>query len=553
MNTLSLIMTAIAVHTVLMPSSTLIWIIAGISVLFLISYFVVEQQKIGLFSNFGGEPDVDGMKKMWMYKSAPYTKMFTIFLTIAAAFLSAVLLLLLCGGVVWALFWLINIVFWAIIIIGWIMLVVGFLGFIGRQGWGCGCLLVGVVIVCCQTTLKEWGEMFVSWGTTVLSTLNVVDWTVSLFASYGFAMLAIAIAPLACFLALALLLITVSYVLRFVEFVAMKCYRVHRPCPFCGSKDGFTYMIDGSEYTTPLHPGVYGILHQTNSETGTSVPTMLMNGKALLTRRCDSCGSIINKSHDFVVGTDIHIGIVGERSSGKSYMLYAGLERLQQRFGDELEQVDADRSTRIATIAQRIHRGEGIQTMVKNRYKALQLTLKRKMRLVPFHLFFYDVAGEMFNVKAVKKQSVLDFYNNVKTIAFIIDPSMVDISHVAPMDGFVEWHQQHATHEQYNPESTLGMLKKILEEHGRKAQDIALHIVFSKKDMGYFESIHLSSSPTGEEIKAFLNQGLGLYSLGNFIDASFKTVDYHTISVDDAESLDVLFLRLLAENGVSID
>lgn len=537
------------------PSSTLMWVIAGLSLLFLIGYLVTEQKKIGLFNNFGGEPDIDGMKKMWMYQSAPYTKMFILFLTIAAAFLSAVLTLLVAGGAVWALFWIIRIIFMTIIVAGYVMLVVGLFGSLSGKRWGCGCggFILGIIIVYWQSDLDAWGKTFVSWGRATLNALNVVDWTVDIFTTYGRIMLAITAAPMVCFLSLALLLIIISYTLRFMEFLAMKYYRVHRPCPYCGSKEGFTYMVDGYEYTTPLRPGVYGILHQTNQETGITVPTMLMNGKGLLTRRCDSCGSIINKSHDFAVGTDIHIGIVGERSSGKSYLLYSGLERLQKRFQDDLEQVDADRNTSIDAIITRIHRKEGIQTLVRNRYKAIQLTLKRKMRLMPYHLFFYDVAGEMFSVHSTKNKSAMDFYNNVMSIVFIIDPSMVDVSHVSPMDAFGQWHKQHADHELYDPEATIETLKKILEEHGRQTQDISLHIVCSKKDMGYFESIHLSASPVGEEVKAFVNQGLGFSNMINFIEASFKTVDYHAVSVDDTDSLDNLFLFLLKQNDVNTD
>lgn len=537
----------------LVPSSALIWVIAGLSFLFLIVYLVTEQKKIGLFSNFCGEPDIDGLKKMWMYQSEPYTKMFILFLTIAASFLSAVLTLLITGGAVWALFWIVRIIFMIIIVAGWIMLVAGFFGSLVGKRMGCCGFILGIIIIYFQTDLDAWGKTFVSWGRATLNTLNVVDWTVSIFTTYGRSMLIITAAPLVCFLSLALLLITVSYSLRLVELLAMKYYRVHRPCPFCGSKDGFTYMINGTEYLTPLHPGVYGILHQTNHETGVTVPTMLMNGKGLLTRRCDSCGSIINKDHDYAVGTDIHIGFVGERSSGKSYLLYSGLERLQKRFFDDLEQVDDDKSTHIATIIERIHRKEGIQTLVKNRYKAIQLTLKRKMRLMPYHLFFYDVAGEMFNVHSTKNQSAMDFYNNVTSIVFIIDPSMVDVSKVMPMDAFTQWHKQHAGGEQYDPEATIETLKKILEEHGRQTQDISLHIVCSKKDMGYFESIQLSSSPVGEEVKAFVEQGLGLYNMVNFIDASFRAVDYHAVSVDDTDSLDELFLSLLKQNDINTD
>ena len=165
-------------------------------------------------------------------------------------------------------------------------------------------------------------------------------------------MLLCIVLPLGCFLALALLLITLSLVLRGTEYVAMMIYGVNRPCPFCGNKKGIAYMVDGKEYPVDLNPGVYGVFHQTCRSIGVRVPTMLLNGKAKLTRRCPHCGRLINKSHEQVVGTDVHIGIVGERSSGKSYMLYSALDGLQRMFGSDLTQVAVDGNTDVAVFAE---------------------------------------------------------------------------------------------------------------------------------------------------------------------------------------------------------
>ena len=214
-----------------------------------------------------------------------------------------------------------------------------------------------------------------------MDNVNALDWTLSIFHTYGRLILLVIAAPIACFLLLALALILFSYVLRLIEFAAIKAYNVHRPCPVCGNKKDFSYIVEGKVYPIELKPGVYGIFHQTNHHTHVRVPTMLVNGKAKLTRKCQHCQQFTNLSHDKSCGTDLHIGIVGERSSGKSYLLYRGLELLSQRFGKAFQQIDVDGNQKWEMMALRIHQGEGIQTAVKNRYKAKH---DRHSEVLPF-------------------------------------------------------------------------------------------------------------------------------------------------------------------------
>ena len=415
---------------------------------------------------------------------------------------------------------------------------------------------IGGIIVAFQDTLKGWGELFVAWGSEFLDNVNAIDWTISIYENYGTTILAIALTPLVCFLLLAIILIVISTLLRLYEFASMKIYNVHRPCPFCGNTHDFKYMIDGEEWSIPLHPGLYGILHQTNHDTGVRVPTMLMNGKAKLTRKCPNCERLVNEGHDKTYGTDIHIGIVGARSSGKSYMLYSGLEMLSQHFGDDFEQTDSDSNNKLADVTKRIHNGDGIQTAVKNRYKAIQFKLKRKWRPVPYHLFFYDVAGEKFNASTNKSQAALEFYNKVKTVVFIIDPTMTDIDKVVPSDAFTEWFKKHGNQsEKYDTEGTLSELKNILTQQvGRKTKDIDIIITCTKKDLGYLENSNYTYDLDENMIKKFISEELGLANVINSV-SDFKSVSYAAVSAtaEDRSALEELFLNILKQRGIKMD
>lgn len=538
------------------PSKWLLVAISVISLLFLFIYLSIAIEEWHLFKNFGGETEIDGMRKMWMYNSRPYVRMAILFAILLAAFLSSIILLLLFGGVVWVLFWAIKLIFWAIIVIGWICLVGGIIGTIGGAFICLIPAVIGGIIVAFQDTLKGWGELFVAWGSEFLDNVNAIDWTISIYENYGTTILAIALTPLVCFLLLAIILIVISTLLRLYEFASMKIYNVHRPCPFCGNTHDFKYMIDGEEWSIPLHPGLYGILHQTNHDTGVRVPTMLMNGKAKLTRKCPNCERLVNEGHDKTYGTDIHIGIVGARSSGKSYMLYSGLEMLSQHFGDDFEQTDSDSNNKLADVTKRIHNGDGIQTAVKNRYKAIQFKLKRKWRPVPYHLFFYDVAGEKFNASTNKSQAALEFYNKVKTVVFIIDPTMTDIDKVVPSDAFTEWFKKHGNQsEKYDTEGTLSELKNILTQQvGRKTKDIDIIITCTKKDLGYLENSNYTYDLDENMIKKFISEELGLANVINSV-SDFKSVSYAAVSAtaEDRSALEELFLNILKQRGIKMD
>lgn len=539
------------------PGVPLTIFICVATVAFLFLYLIYAEKRWALFHDVTGEVLPNGMKRMWMYNPQPYVKMGILSGSLFGAFLSTILLILMFGALVWLLFWMVKILLWAIIIIGVLLAFVGIFLLIARDSRGFAALVSGCVISAFRDTFKSWGNILVECGERVLADLNVIDWTMSIFQTYGITMLLCIVLPLGCFLALALLLITLSLVLRGTEYVAMMIYGVNRPCPFCGNKKGIAYMVDGKEYPVDLNPGVYGVFHQTCRSIGVRVPTMLLNGKAKLTRRCPHCGRLINKSHEQVVGTDVHIGIVGERSSGKSYMLYSALDGLQRMFGSDLTQVAVDGNTDVAVFAERIRQRDGIQTAVRNRYKAVEMVLRRKYHPFPYHLFFYDVAGEKFNVKSVSGTSAMDFYKNVRSIVFVIDPTMVDVSRLSPSGRFMDWLTDKGmmSVEKYDIESTLAALVRILSMVGRKTNDIDVTLAFSKSDLGYLADLGFGDDPSADMLRAFMRSDMGLYNADNTITDSFKSVDYVSFSAVDADKTHLcsVFLNVLRQRGVRTD
>ena len=171
---------------------------------------------------------------------------------------------------------------------------------------------------------------------------------------------------------------------------------------------------------------------------------------------------------------------------------------------------------------------------------------------MPYQLFFYDVAGEKFNVNMAKTTSALEFYTNVGTILFVIDPSMIDIQKCSPSPAFEDWHKKHCNPaENYDMEATISTLKDIILQVGRKTQDIDLIVTCTKKDLGYLEACHYPYECDEQKLRRFVKEELGLYNLDNAINNGFKSVGYAAVSTQDADkaSLEHLFLKVLKQSG----
>lgn len=507
-----------------------------------------------IFEDFTGEIQDNGMKKMWMYNTEPYTKVGSILLIGLAAFVVSILLILLVGGVIWGLLWLVKLILWAIIIIGWLCLIGGVLGLLAKEGTGCLGVIIGGVIVAFQDDIERVGENLVNWGFEFMQSVNMFGWGLGLFQHYWDVIFLSFLSPFAIFLGIAFVLIAISLLLNGFEYVVTKIYSIRRPCPSCGSTETPEYIIGGKPHPVSLHPGIYGIFYHKSPVTGEKVPTMYINGKGKITRRCTECNTFMKADTEHTLGTDIHIGIVGHRSSGKSYLLYSGLSSLMNTYPERFSQIDADNETKIEDKKRRIDSHDGIQTNVAYSYRAVQLMLKTKFRPVPYHLFFYDVAGEKFNSSSASHKTAMDFYQNVQSIVFVIDPSMLDINGLIVSDKFEEWHKANADAETYQVSGSYSVLENILETVGRNSKKIDFNFVCTKMDMGYFSAAGYPENPSAEEIKQFITEEMGLNNLVNAAGNTFNTTQFYAVSATDADKSNIehLFEDLLKQRNIKL-
>lgn len=537
------------------PTGILFVVLLGLTLLFAWGYYRWAHKKHDLFNNFGGQVNSNGMKRLWMFNKEPYLKVGISILLLLLAFVSAIILLLAVGGVTYGILFVIKWILIAIVWIGWICLVLGGLAvFFGKEPAGCLPMIIGGVIVFFEKPIRNFGDSIVEWGFSFMNDLNLFSWGLGLFTKFWDVILATFLTPMVIFSAFAILIMIIVFLLMGLEFSVMKVYSVRRPCPSCGSTHTPEYWVDEHhKHPVPLHPGVYGVFTQKNPETGEKVPTMLFNGKGKLLRKCTNCGSFMKADADKTFGTEKHIGIVGHRSSGKSFLLYTALGTLKNYFGDRVSQIDAEYDTNIEDNIRRIEKGLSIQTDLKDSYKAVQVMINRKMNPVPYHLFFYDVAGEKFNQASTASKTAMDFYRNVQTVVFVIDPAMIDYSFNPPSENLEKWLSKHSSPEHFSADGTFSTLKNILESVGRKTKSIDFMFICVKADTGYLEACSYPTTGDDLGIEQFMREELGLSNLVDAAKGSFRNVKFDIASVNPAfrERLTSLFISILKNLGVS--
>lgn len=501
-----------------------------------------------------------GMSRIWLYDSSPYLNVLTYFGIVLACSIASILTIALAGGILWLLTWVFKILLWAIIVVGILMLIFGVLMVLGGEEalWGIVIGFIGLLVVSNIEDLKEWGNSAVDWGFAFLKKVNMIMWGYDFIINLWDGIILIVFTPIIIFLLIAGILVLFNSILNGMEWIMTRIYGIRRPCPICGCKHANEYIIGGEVHPVKLQPGTYGIFSQPSPTIGKRIPTMLLNGKGKLDRQCPECGAIIHADAKKTYGTDVHIGFVGHRSSGKSYLLYCGLSTLMKKHSDSIQQIDANQDTRIENKMQRINARQGIQTDDKNKYRAIQLIIKTKLRPIPYHVFFYDVAGEKFNASTSSYKTAMDFYKNVQSIVFVLDPSMIDYSgRIHTSEEIKKWASLSGINpnESYNVDSSFSVLKDVLERVGRKSQKIDFCFVCTKADMGYFEADNLKRNHLSEqEIEKFIRNGLGLDNLVNSAKASFNTIHFFEVSVFDKDTskLNQLFEFLVKQQGVNL-
>ena len=504
-----------------------------------------------------------GMKRMLVYDSPIYMYVLTFFIAVLISIVSAFLMVGVFEGLLWLSCWILKILAVIIIVVAWVAIVGGIIMVFGNPIIGILVAGAGALLLAGGRWLKEVMEEGVIWCQNLLSDVWRMSTDVVMFGYDNWkTILLIVAAPVIVTLAIAAIIIFIDLICMATESIITAMYKVHRKCPYCGNEKGFEYIIDGKEHPVKLRPNMYGIFYHKNPD-GKRVPTMLMNGRGKLTRKCSQCENLITNEGPHTYGTDIHIGIVGAVSAGKSYMIYTALDALQNKYNLPMTQVDQDDDTDISQKVNLIRRGGDIHTATANnekhgRYHAVQLMFKPSGRPIPYHLYFYDVAGEAFNhdMDEDTRKTSLQFYDNVKSILFVVDPHRFDTNAAGTRYSheFIQWAQKNRgdASDLYNPNDLYSRLRDFILQAGRKLKDIDFNFVLAKSDMGYVSALDTSMvGPEENPLRKIIDQDLGLSATLVSAEHDFRSVNFYSVSaLGGSDTVPRMLVEILKRQGV---
>lgn len=498
------------------------------------------KQQTDLIQRYGA-----GMRKILFFNSAPYVNMLLIAAGVLAAFVATILLFFVLGGLTWLLSWVLNIVvmvlFWIFIVIGWIGLAGVLALFDDDKGEGCLISIAGLAIFGLSRWVwsgKEGMEAFCQkvgdFGSSVLSTFNLFGMSWYLVKTYWITALGIALTPIVVFLILALVFMIFAGALRLYESIVMKSYNVKHPCPNCQHpSEPATYLSHGYDLPVALRPGPWGLFSITHPLTGEKMPTLFLNGKDRLERRCAHCDSIISAE----AGSEKHVAVAGVTASGKTTLLYRlASEIIRKGYGNFTDDLGA-KDTELKAILGSISTG-GKMTIFpdksnQERHKSLQLSVVHPSSPVPYRLFLSDVAGEMFTAEDVKKEDAA-FLRNTDVLVFVVDPFTMNISDLNLSDRMTEWCRD-------NRKSMKGgnslkeateVLTNLVKEYrdSKSARKIDLMLTLVKTDSGYLEGVDVNDN---EALKEFMKVDLGLDGVIHDLETVFTDISYNAVSATE--------------------
>lgn len=492
-----------------------------------------------------GQKSDGGMRKRFFFNWEPYNFIITLTVGLLLSLLAALIAVLVIGGAVFILLWVVKIITYILLWVGIIGGVLGVLALWGgddgeEKGIGCLGILIGGVFIYFKDGITNFADACSDTGLAFMKEFNVLGFAVDLVKEYWAPALFWVCVPLMVFLACALVWLIFAGLLIGFEALVTWRYNINHPCPHCHeSSEPAEYLSEGSVPIPDgvrLRPGLYGLFHITHPVTGEEMPTMLLNGRDALTRVCPHCGHRINAKE----GTERHLILVGGPESGKSTLAYrfiAELIRLgyEPQFTDEKNSIRnsgsvIDKINRIASSGQ-ITDELMPQKTTTGQTGAMQVMLKRKMSLVDYRLFINDLAGERFNdlVNSKFTGDSLNFFRDANVLVILIDPYTMSfrdcdnefvkdwIAKNAPLDDDMKM----------DPLRLKAALDNALSAGAIDRRSLRVDLVLAKCDAGYVPAGVDLSDP--EAVRGFLIRDLGLAPLVQWAEG-MKSVSYFAVA-----------------------
>ncbi len=514
----------------------ILWIFAALSLcVFGLSFFTPQWKSIS--KNINGNYNKNKMRRLLMFNQQPYILVLYIALVIIVSAVIGAILLFILGGACYVLLWGVKILLWALLVIGAILEFGGIIAlvycfFSSDEEIGCIsflAILLGGFIVVNDETIIEWGNICVEAGFNFFLASNLWDYCIYVFSTYWVDYLIVASIPIGIGLIAAVLTFFCTFVFAFVEKVITWRYNIKHPCPFCHNpSEPAVYLSHHVELPIRLRPSIYGLFHITHPETGEKMPTMLFNGRDKLSRKCPHCNRIIS----YKTGIEKHIAFVGLPESGKTCLTYRFVGNLMK--SDYRIKFTDDVNNEAQKIILDIKRGKeqelASKTSVNDIRRSLQILVPGKAPL-PYHFFINDVGGELFTTSGVES-NYMQFFKDVDSVSFLIDPFTMDFSEYETSGDFANWYKTNILDKKQLSNTTkfsnvLHTVKTMVDQFAHKTKDIHVNIILVKSDTGY-----IPKNVQEDEVKLkdmVINQ-MGMAAEVMDLENTYASLHYYAVS-----------------------
>lgn len=503
------------------------------------------------WKNIKGEYDENNMRRLFMFNRQPYVLVVYTAVSIIVSAAIGAFILFLVGGVGYLLLWLVKLVLWAIIIIGWVCLVVGVIAVLLKNKIGGLPAILGGFIVYFQDTLSRWGNVCVEAGFNFFNTLNLWEYCKYLFTEHLMKLVIVAASLIGFGVAAAILALICASVFMLIENIMTRKYNIKHPCPFCHNpSEPAIYLSENVDLPVKLRPSVYGLLKIKHPVTGENMPTMLLNGRDNLVRRCPNC----NQTISYKTGIEKHIAFVGLPESGKTCLTYRFVGNMMRIYNsiEFTDRVSSEAKKIILDIKAGKVQDLASKTSVSDIRRSLQFLAPGNMRL-PYHFFINDIGGELFTNSGVDA-NYMQFFKDVDSVSFLIDPYTMDFSEYEISGKFAKWYKanildkkQEVHVEKFS--NVLQTVKAVSDQFVHNTKDIHANIILVKADMGYIDKETLMDE---EKLKDLVISQMGMAAEIMDLENTYASLHFYAVSALKDEGVNKLITGIMNELNVKL-
>lgn len=280
------------------------------------------------------------------------------------------------------------------------------------------------------------------------------------------------------------------------------------------------------------------------------MPTMLLNGRDELPRKCPHCDRIIN----YKTGVEKHIAFVGLPESGKTCLTYRFIGNMMKndyeiQFTDD---VNKEAQRIILDVKNGKEQELASKTSVNDMRRSLQILVPGKAPL-PYHFFINDVGGELFTTSGVES-NYMQFFKDVESVSFLIDPFTMDFSEYETSGDFGKWYKTNIIGKKQLKHTekfsnVLQTVKTMSDQFVHKTKNIHVNIILVKSDTGYIPKDVLDNET---KLKDMVITQMGMAAEVMDLENTYASLHFYAVSALKDYGIDRLTAGIIEDLNIKL-